>query len=153
MQFGLSGVRKPLTKGIAGVIGRSAAGVIPVSTHTDQQPFRRFSTFIDARGNTGQIDFLISSDTVAVVHDGARRGVFDREKLLTWMFDPRELLLRDDVEFSAAPPLGGVRDVAMSLPGVKRWKFSPTQLIELQVRLLVWGEEPIGTWFYGRGFG
>ena len=155
MQFGRKGVREPLNQGIAGVIGRAAYGAVPPVDNTKPPPVRWFSmTASSPTTMSHQVDFRIGDSDVEVQQHGATRGTFDRQRLLTWMFDPEpEPLCAGQVSFSLEPIFAEIGQVTMSLPDVDRYQFSTTELIELQVRLLVWGQEPIGTWFYGRSFG
>jgi hypothetical protein len=155
-QFGCKGLRAPLSKGASGMVGRAAAGVIPAIDDTKPPPVRWFMlSLAGTSSGPGQLDFKIGSDTVEVQHHGITEGVFERETLLTWLFDAEMPLHAGNVTFSVARGRRGSRNrqVGVTLPELDRYRLSSTELIELQVRLLVWGEEPIGTYFYGTFFG
>jgi hypothetical protein len=86
-------------------------------------------------GRVASLSFRIRRDFVEIWHEARCAGIFDKDALRSWLTEPGEPFMADEVMFSVDRNVDREGRVAVSLPNVRAWTLAPVALDVLRARM------------------
>jgi hypothetical protein len=90
---------------------------------------------VTTSGRAAAIELRLTGQQVEIRHHGNRVAVLERDLLRRWLAGPRQALAVEGITFSLDRAVDVQGRVAISLPDVRNWTLSPTELHTLRRRL------------------